>query len=587
MKLFFFIILLLSSLPVYAGSGGAHGVIANIALSVVAAGLFGVLVRLISLPPILGYLLGGVAIGPIGLGLISDPADIQTISSIGLILLLFMIGMEMDVRKMLTAGRWVLVPGLIQFPLSVLLVVLGSWAFQFLMPEFSKGWMAAAYIGVALALSSTMIVVKILYETREINSLAGRLSLGILIFQDLWAIVVLALQPELSNPEWTGIAMTFMSGLALIVGALLATRYILPIVFNKVSNQPELILILSLGWCFLVSLIAAQPWVGLSMEMGALIAGITLGTFPYNHDVMARAVSLRDFFITLFFVALGMQIAVIGPYEIFFAAAIGFSLPFLRFATVLLPLVGLRAPVRAGIEASVHLSQMSEFSLVIAAIGVTLGHISPELLGLLVWVFAMGAVSSGVIGQHVPALQKKLQRALVRMGLREDPRLQPEQVVEREYDVLFLGLGRIGSAFINEMHWHDPEACAKIGVVESKPKDRIWLESMGVKVHYGDIAHPVTFSSLKGIRAKVVVSGVPDAWLKGTNNSYLLKMMQRFFPKAYYVVNTSSLDKAELLYAKGAHHVLIPEQMAGHALADQVRLVLERKAEEAKIQMDL
>lgn len=557
-----------------SGSGPEHGVIYNIGLCVLTAGGLSLLVRKLKLPTILAYLLAGVLLGPLALQLITDPKDIHTISEIGLIILLFMIGLEMDLKKMLGAGKWVILPGLIQFPLSVLLTM----GFLYLSPLLPLGlgdFFSNAYISLALALSSTMIVVKILYETKEINSLAGRMALGILIFQDLWAIIVLAIQPQLAHPEIKGLISTFVAGFLLVAGALALSRYVLPPLFKSVDKQPEVILVLSLAWCFLVSLVAAHPKVGLSMEMGALIAGVSLGTFPYNHDVTARVVSLRDFFITLFFVALGLQITWVHPSVVIWAAIIALSMPALRILTVFGPLRLLKAPTRAGLEASIHLSQMSEFSLVILAIAAGLGHIQSDLLSLAVWIFAFGAVFSGIIGQNFDPIQKAVYRWTHRKAVPAEERLGRKEIEIAEYDVLFLGLGRIGRAFIEEMIWYDPEFCTRIGVVDVNIKNRSWLESHGVHFHYGDLAHPVTFNSLRSIKAKIVVSGIPDAWLKGSSNTSLLKQMRRYFPNSYHVINTSSLEKSELLYAKGAHHVLIPEQLAGHALADQVRLVMQ------------
>lgn len=558
-----------------------HGVIYNIGLCVLAAGGLSLLIRKLKLPTILAYLLAGVLLGPLALKQITDPKDIHTISEIGLIILLFMIGLEMDLKKMLGAGKWVILPGLIQFPLSVLLTL----AFLYLSPLLPLGlgdFFSNVYISLALALSSTMIVVKILYETKEINSLAGRIALGILIFQDIWAIIVLAIQPQLAHPELRGILSTFVAGFLLVAGALALSRYVLPPLFRSVDKQPEVVLVLSLAWCFLVSLVAAHPKVGLSMEMGALIAGVSLGTFPYNHDITARVVSLRDFFITLFFVALGLQITWVHPSVVIWAAIIALSLPALRLLTVFVPLRLLKAPTRAGLEASVHLSQMSEFSLVILAIAAGLGQIDPSLLSLAVWIFAFGAVFSGLVGQNFDPIQKAIYRWTHRKAVPAEERLGKKEVEVADYDVLFLGLGRIGRAFIEEMIWYDPELCQRIGVIDVNIKNRAWLESNGVHFHYGDLAHPVTFNSLRGVKAKIVVSGIPDAWLKGSSNTGLLRQMRRYFPDAYHVINTSSLEKSELLYSKGAHHVLIPEQLAGHALSDQVRLVLQSKQNQAE-----
>jgi Kef-type K+ transport system membrane component KefB len=255
-------------------------------------------------PLLLAYLLAGVLIGPqIGFGLVSDRASIETVSEIGLILLLFIIGLELDLKKLLAAGKPVLVTGILQFPLCVAL------GLAFFIPfglRMQGDDFALPYVAVCLAISSTMIVVKLLYDKFELDTLPGRITLGVLIFQDVWAIVVLGIQPNLLDPQFAKLLGSLGTGALLVVVALFISKTVLPRLFRSVAKSPELVLIGSLAWCFVVC--AAANAAGLSREMGALIAGIAISTFPYNLDVVAKVVSIRDFFVTLFFVALGMQI---------------------------------------------------------------------------------------------------------------------------------------------------------------------------------------------------------------------------------------------------------------------------------------
>ena len=255
-------------------------------------------------PLLLAYLLAGVLIGPqIGFRLIEDQQSIQTVSEIGLILLLFMIGLEMDLKKLLVAGKPVLVTGVLQF---VLCVALGLLFFYPLGFRVGNGDFALLYIAVCCAISSTMIVVKLLYDKAELDTLPGRITLGVLVFQDIWAIVVLGIQPNLLDPQFGTLLGSLVKGALLVAASLLVSKLLLPQIFRSVAKLPELMLIGSLAWCFMVS--AGADAAGLSREMGALVAGISISTFPYNMDVVAKVVSIRDFFVTLFFVALGMQI---------------------------------------------------------------------------------------------------------------------------------------------------------------------------------------------------------------------------------------------------------------------------------------
>src|SRR3954470_10701915 len=201
-------------------------------------------------PLLLAYLLAGVLIGPrIGFGLISDQASIETVSEIGLILLLFIIGLELDLKKLLAAGKPVLVTGMLQFPLCVALGLAFFIPFGF---QMRGGDFGLLYIAVCLAISSTMIVVKLLYDKFELDTLPGRITLGVLIFQDIWAIVVLGIQPNLLDPQFGKLIGSLLSGAFLVGVTLVISKTVLPRLFRAVAKIPELVLIGSLAWCFVM-----------------------------------------------------------------------------------------------------------------------------------------------------------------------------------------------------------------------------------------------------------------------------------------------------------------------------------------------
>ena len=227
-----------------------HQVVADLAICIVAAWIFGVVAQVFRQPLLLGYLLAGFVIGPVGTGMIKERHSIETISSLGLILLLFLIGLEIDLKKIKSAGRLILVTSLAQ--------IFGCWAlgtafFYGLGFAFSPGRLDALYLGIACALSSTVIIVKILYEKRELDTLQGRITLGVLVLQDLVAILFLAIQPNLNNPG-IGILLSSAAKVALLLAlAFVASRFALPPVFRAVARMPELVLVGAIAWCFLIA----------------------------------------------------------------------------------------------------------------------------------------------------------------------------------------------------------------------------------------------------------------------------------------------------------------------------------------------
>ena len=243
-------------------------------------------------------------LGPgLGFGLVTSERSIELISEIGLILLLFIIGLEIDVRELRRLGRSMLVLGVGQFTISALL---GLAFFAWLGYRWGGGNFELLYLAVVISLSSTLIVVKLLRDKFELKVLSGRLTLGVLVVQDIWAILFMAVQPNLADPSPPKIAQSIAGGAVLVALAFVASRYVLAGLLEAAANRPELVLLSAIAWCFVTAGVAER--LGLSREMGALIAGVSISAFPYGADVITKITGVRDFFVTLFFVSLGMTV---------------------------------------------------------------------------------------------------------------------------------------------------------------------------------------------------------------------------------------------------------------------------------------
>ncbi|MDQ3264615.1 MAG: cation:proton antiporter [Myxococcota bacterium] len=562
--------------PALAGGGGEGGspVIRNIAIAMVAASLLGFTMKLLRQPLLLGYILGGVLVGPVGLRLITGREEIQTIAEIGLILLLFMIGLEIDLKKMLQAGRLVVLTGILQFPLSLGVAAAVFALLRMLGVSFGDGVYPVLYLAVAVSISSTMIVVKLLYDKLELDTLAGRITVGILVFQDIWAIVVLAVQPNLANPELGMLAKTFGAGALLVAVSLVTSRYVLPRIFQVIAKVPELMLVISLGWCFLVGLVAAHPSIGLSMEMGALIAGVSLATFPYNLDVNAKVLNIRDFFITLFFVSLGMQIPMPTVSALLLAALASAVLLLTRAVGIFGVLHVQKAGHFTSLLPALNLSQMSEFSLVILSLGVSFGHITGELLTVAIWTFAFLAVGSTYLIAASHPVERVLSRILNRVGLRDVRSTASEVKKGHDRSVVLLGFYRIANAFLEEAARRDQHLLEDLKVVDFNPEMRKRLAAVGVPCVYGDIGNPETLQHAHIEHARVVISTVPDSVLRGTSNAKLLKVLKELCPQARVIVTAETPEQALALYAGGADFVLQPNALAGASLVTTVEQAL-------------
>jgi len=569
--------MLLTPEVAWAGSeGGGHGLLAAIGVSILAATVLGYLAYLTRQPLLLAYIAAGAAIGPrFGFGWVQSQDDVRIIAHIGLILLLFMIGLELDLKKLREAGETLITAGISQFILCAAMgmgffMLLGftigePYEYRIFGVKVMGGEYDLLYLAVCLALSSTTIVVKLLYDKFELGTLAGRLTLGVLVFQDIWAIVVLSIQSSLANPQIMGILQDFAEAGLLIVISLALSKYALGYVFRKIARLPELILVASLGWCFLIAGLASS--FGLSMEMGALIAGVAISTFPYNLDIIAKIISIRDFFITLFFVALGMAIPNpldnLGMFKVAGAAAL--FLVASRFLSVYPVLYLLKNGNRVSLLTAINLSQLSEFALVITVIGVQNNHIVPDIQTIITYVFVITAIASTYMIKYNHNLQAILSRALGYVGFRDLSSEVPDQD-EVHKDIAILGFFRVASAFIQEIEDAALDIIDRIVVVDFNPRVLQRLPRHGIKVVYGDISNPETLHHAHIEAARIVISTVPDEILVGTDNLKLINRIKKIAPEARIIATAETPARALALYQAGADYVSLPNELAGRHL---------------------
>ena len=441
-------------------------ILLQIAIAIVAATVCAIVAKWSRQPLILGYILAGIIIGPgEGLGWISTH-EIEPISELGLILLLFMIGLEIDLKKLREAGTTMVAVGIGQF---VICVGLGLAVFPRLGFSSGEGSYAAVYLAIASALSSTMIVVKLLYDKAELDTAAGRITLGILVFQDIWAILFIAVQKELHDPTAAILFFSLSKGVGLVAFSLLASRFVLPVLFRSIAKVPELLVIGALAWCFFVVLVAAD--LGLSREMGALVAGISLSTFPYNIDVVAKVISLRDFFITLFFVTLGTKIPRPTTELLALATAGSIFLVASRFVSIVPILQLFRRGNRASILPAINLAQISEFSLVICTLGVALGHIEPRVLAVVVFMLVITSVSSTYAIMFSSQILNWINPWLKRFGMHDLDDTSVRLPAELAKPIVFVGFFRTASSLLHELLAWNPHLADDI--------ERAGLQSAG------------------------------------------------------------------------------------------------------------
>jgi Kef-type K+ transport system membrane component KefB len=533
-----------------------HELIGDITVSILFAWVLGLLAHFSRQPLILAYLVAGFFIGPFGMGWVKSQESISVISELGLIFMLFMIGLEIDLKKIVRAGAVILFAAGGQLLGGCLLGVL---FFVGVGLSLGGGAFDALYLTVACALSSTVIIVKVLYEKRELDTLPGRITLGILVLQDIFAILFLAVQPSLANLQVSVILLSIARVGALVATALILSRYVLPRLFHQIARRPELILLGALAWCFLIGEIAEK--LHLSREMGSLVAGVSLSTFPYALDVTAKVTTLRDFFITLFFVALGMTIPIPNGSVIGLALIIAAFTVVSRVLTTFTPLYLMKQGLRASLLPAINLAQISEFSLVVIQTGITAGHIKTETASAASFAFVVLAVLSTFVMVRSGEITKGLIGPLKRIGLRDLDHVHHEGGHEGGHGetnrIVVLGFFRAASALLSQIERQNESLLEQITVIDFNPNVFRILNERGVHVIYGDISNVDTLVHAGIGKAEIIILSVPDSLLVGANNEKLVRHVRTLNPTARIVATADLLSNVNDLYAAGADYVTV------------------------------
>jgi Kef-type K+ transport system membrane component KefB len=445
----------------------------------------------------------------------------------------------------------------------------------------------ALYLCVACALSSTVIIVKVLYEKRELDTLPGRVTLGVLVLQDIFAILFLAVQPSLDNLQISVVLLSIGRVGVLVATALVLSRYVLPRLFHQIARRPELILLGALAWCFLIGEIAEK--LHLSREMGSLVAGVSLSTFPYALDVTAKVTTLRDFFITLFFVALGMTIPIPGLSVIGLALIIAGFTVVSRVLTTFTPLYLMKQGLRASLLPAINLAQISEFSLVVIQTGVAANHITTETSSAASFAFVLLAVLSTFVMARSDQVTRLAIGPLKRIGIRDldhshDADAGHEGGHGEARRIVILGFFRAASALLTEIERQIPLLLDQITVIDFNPNVFQTLADRGLHVIYGDISNVDTLVHAGVGKAELIILSVPDSLLKGANNEKLVRHVRTLNPTAKIVATADLLSDVGDLYDAGASYVTVTRLSDAHELftvieAAQAGLLDDKRAE--------
>lgn len=528
---------------------------------------------LLQQPMIVSFIAVGVLAGPSALGIIQSPEYIELLAELGIAVLLFLVGLKLDLKLIKTLGPVALATGLGQVTFtSAIGYLIGL--------SLGLDIISALYIAVALTFSSTIIIVKLLSDKREVDSLHGRIAIGFLIVQDVvvvFAMMVLSAlgigaHPEAQVSTFAQIGSVLFYGLMMLGFVLIFIRYVATPLVSRIARSQELLITFALGWAALLAAIGSQ--LGFSKELGGLLAGISLASTPFREAIVARLASLRDFLLLFFFIALGMQLdlALLGSQvapALLFSCFVLIGNPLI--VMVIMGMMGYRK--RTGFLAGLTVAQISEFSLIFMAMGLSLGHISAESLGLVTLVGLITIAMSVYMITYSHTLYNWLEPWLdmfERQTPEREETLDEPQTSKQNFDVILFGLGRYGKAIA---HYLQQDGYNLLAVDFNPDEVRQWGDQ-GHTVMYGDASDPVFISHLPLQGVKWVVCAMPQHDIGVTHEDPRLVLIEGLKQQHYtggIVVSTQHLHDREVLKGKGATLVLLPFYDAAEQAVERMK----------------
>ncbi len=501
-------------------------------------------------PAIVGFLASGVLMGPHGLSLIADVHQVELLAEIGVVLLLFTIGLEFSISKLNQMRQLVLGGGSLQVLGTILLIGGGAWLLG--LPPAQ-----AVFFGFLLALSSTAIVLKILMDRGEIDSPQGRFAVGILIFQDLCVVPLMLLTPVLSGKEATSaVAILLVLGkVALTVTLIFSlSRLVVPrLLFEVVKmRSPEVFIISIILICLGTAWATAQ--IGLSLALGAFLAGMVIAESEYSHQVLANILPLRDGFISLFFISVGMLMDVRTllnhPLEV---AGTLSAILIVKTVVVVGSVLVLGYPLRVAVLVGCALAQVGEFSFVLSRVGWEWGLITPQLNQY----FLSASVISLLLTPFAIHISPKLAGGIGRLRWverwfpgRKFEELKPEQVDIRDH-VIIVGYGPGGRNLSRVLKAIEVPYC----ILELNGETVRRMRRNGEPIYYGDAASPEVLKHLVIHHARALVVAVSDP----ASIRRAVRVARDLNPRLYIIVRTRYMAEIDELYCLGADEVISEE----------------------------
>ncbi len=521
----------------------------DIGIMIIFATILGYFGRMLKQPLIPLYILAGVIIGPVGFGLITDSEVIMTLSEIGVAFLLFVVGLELDLRKLKDVGAVILTGSAAQ-----IILMFGAG----LLVGFGLGFsdQTLIYFGLIVSFSSTMVVIKLLADRNELETLHGRIVIGILLMEDLFAIIALSVVQTLGDFSALFLIEALLKACALIFITYIASKYIFPTIFKYGAKTQEMLFLVAITICFSFGMLSV--FFNFSIAIGAFLAGIALANLPYNVEIESKVRSLRDFFATLFFVSLGMKLIFTNMQE-WIMPLIALILIIIIFKplliTIILSIFGYKR--RTSFMTSSSLAQTSEFSLIIVAQGLLMGHLTDEFLSMTILLLVVTITITTYLIKYDDTIYRKSNKLFKIFEKLRRYNFEVDFVEEKQtHKAILVGYDRIGYSIAKALERMKKEYL----VVDFNPDIIKKLIKKKQPCLYGDVGDVDLLDRLKLNQVEMVISTIPqeDAAI------LLIKKVREHNRKALIIVTSTDAEGALELYEEGADYVIVPHLLGGN-----------------------
>ncbi len=527
----------------------------DIVIAVIAAAAIGILFHLLRQPSIIGFIAAGLVISSLGYITQENVEIISGLSSLGVALLLFIVGLEMNLKELKHIGRPAILVGLgqIVFTFSLGFAILYTLGFATI---------PSLYISVALTFSSTIVVVKLLSEKKDLRSLYGRIVLGALLVQDVVAILLLLFLSGFAGGEDLGRSffLTLIKGSIFIALVMFSSRYLYKLL-DLIGRSRELLFLFSIAWALGISALAGSEFVGLSMEVGGFLAGLALAGSSENFQISSRLRPLRDFFLILFFVGLGTSMMLGITSEAIFPTVILSLFVLVGNPLIILIIMGIMGyKARTSFLSGLTFAQISEFSFVIMVLGSRLGHLGSAEVSLVTLIGIMTILTSSYFIYYGDKIYEVFKPALKFFEKKRGIVEEPVEETNLSDHLVLIGVHRMGQGILRTLASSSRDFVA----VDFDPVVVRHLREEGFPVFYGDITEEAIRDFVGLDKASVIISTAPDM----RDNLSILSSARSRGAKAKVILTADSEREAEELYKEGADYVILPHFLGGKELVD-------------------